>query len=214
MPLPGADAVLIGLVALGIVMIPFLWPMVLHLSVMAHEGAHATTGIFMGSPPLRVELGQDATGVTVFSGPLSGLRAVLVGVMGYLGPSAFGLCAAKLIETRHVIAVLWVAIFLLVMLLFLISGSFGRISVPVAIALLALFMHYGHEGGEKVTAYGLTWLLLLSGVRTAVIHGANASDAWALNELTHLPRQLWAALWLAGTILAVVIGGKWMVLLS
>jgi hypothetical protein len=212
--LPGGDAVLIGLVALGIVLIPFLWPLVQHLSVMAHEGAHATAGIFMGSPPLWVELGQDATGSTAFAPSLGGPPAVIVGVMGYLGPSAFGLCAAKLIETGHVITVLWLAIFLLVLLLSLISKSFGRISVPFAIALLALFMHYGHEGGEKVTAYGLTWLLLLSGVRVAVIRGANASDAWALNELTRIPRQLWALLWLAGTVLAVIIGGKWMVLRS
>jgi hypothetical protein len=64
------------------------------------------------------------------------------------------------------------------------------------------------------SAYGLTWLLLLSGVRVVLIRGANSSDAGDLNELTHLPRQLWFLLWLAGTLLAVVIGGKWMVLRS
>jgi hypothetical protein len=32
--------------------------------------------------------------------------------------------------------------------------------------------------------------------------------------MTHLPRRLWAVLWIAGTLLAVVIGGKWLVLRS
>ena len=32
--------------------------------------------------------------------------------------------------------------------------------------------------------------------------------------MTHLPRWLWAVLWIAGTFLAVAIGGKWLVLRS
>jgi hypothetical protein len=213
--LPEIDVVLIGLAALGIVMAPFLWPMVRHLSVMAHEGAHATAGVFLGIPPLGVELARDATGGTAFDrDSLGGSRAVIIALVGYLGPSAFGLCAAKLIETGHVVTVLWLAIILLVGLLFLIRESFGKISVPAAIALLALLMHYGHDGGEKALAYGLAWLLLLSGVRVVLIRGANSSDAEDLNALTRLPRQLWFLLWLAGTLLAVAIGGKWMVLRS
>ena len=103
---------------------------------------------------------------------------------------------------------------LLVLLLFLIRKSFGIVSVPAAIALLAVTMHYAHYGLEEVVAYGMTWLLLLSGARNAVTHGANAGDARTLSTLTHLPRHLWALLWIAGTLLAVVIGGKWLVLRS
>ncbi|HEX3958218.1 MAG TPA: Gfo/Idh/MocA family oxidoreductase [Trebonia sp.] len=33
-------------------------------------------------------------------------------------------------------------------------------------------------------------------------------------DVTHLPRQLWALLWIGGTLLAVVIGGKWLILRS
>jgi hypothetical protein len=213
-PLPGAEAALIGLVALMIMMIPFLWPLVEHFNVMAHEGAHAAVGSLLGFPALGVELTHDAKGVTSFPLSMGGLRGVVIGAVGYLGPSAFGLCAAKLIETRHVGAVLPVAVTLLVLLLFLIRKSFGALSVPAAIALLALIMHYAHSGLEEVVTYGMTWLLLLSGVRVAVAHGVNAGDAWILWLDTRLPRRLWALLWLAGTLLAVVIGGKWMVLRS
>ena len=75
-------------------------------------------------------------------------------------------------------------------------------------------MHYARDGLEEVIIYGLTWLLLLSGVRVAVAHGADAGDAANLSRTTYIPRLIWALLWLAGTVLAVVIGGKWLVLRS
>lgn len=211
-PLPGAVAALIGLAALAFVLIPFLWPLAGHLNAMAHEGAHAVTGSILGLPPLGVILNANATGRTWFSSPLRGPRAILIGLIGYLGPSAFGLLGAKLIEADHVLAVLWVAIICLVLLLFLVRWSFGIILVPVAIALLALAVHGARTGPEELIAYALSWLLLLSGVRVAVAHGAMAGDAWILSAITHLPRRLWALLWLAGTLLAVVVGGKWLVL--
>jgi hypothetical protein len=60
----------------------------------------------------------------------------------------------------------------------------------------------------------MTWLLLLSGVRVAVAHGAGAKDAENLRKVTHIPEQIWALLWLAGTLTAVAAGGKWLVLRS
>jgi Peptidase M50B-like len=213
-PLPGPAAALVGLAALAIVMIPFLWPLVDHFDTMAHEGAHAIVASAMGFPLLGVTIDQDSSGATGYLGPENGLRRLLTSFAGYLGPSAFGLCAAKLIETSHVIAVLWIATILLVLLLFLIRKSFGIVSVPAAIALLTVITHYAHYGLDEVIAYGMTWLLLLSGARNAVTHGANAGDARTLSTLTHLPRHLWALLWIAGTLLAVVIGGKWLVLRS
>ena len=214
MPLPGLVAALIGLAAFAVVMIPFLWPLAEHFNAMAHEGAHAMMGSLLGFAPLGMFFERDASAVTFFPGSMRGLREVIIGAIGYLGPSAFGLCAAKLIETGHIVAVLWIAIILLVLLLFLIRKSFGLVSVPVAIALLAFVMHNGHGGLEEVTVYAMTWLLLLSGVRVAVAHGVAAGDAVMLSAITRLPRWFWALLWLAGTLLALVIGGKWLVVRS
>ncbi len=214
-PLPGTQAALVGLAALAVVMIPFLWPLVEHFSAMAHEGAHAAVGSVMGFGIKSVKLDGESRGATDYvDAPDTGPRRTLTRFVGYLGPSGFGLCAAKLIETGHVITVLWVAIMLLVLLLFLIRKSFAIVSVPAAIALLAVVMRHAHDGLEEVIVYGMTWLLLLSGVRVAVAHGAGAKDAENLTRTTHIPRQIWALLWLAGTLLAVVIGGKWLVLRS
>jgi Peptidase M50B-like len=214
-PLPGNEAALVGLAALAIVMTPFLWPLVEHFNAMAHEGAHAIVGFAMGFTVAGVRLDMESNGGTAYDrAPDRGPRRTLTRFVGYLGPSAFGLCAAKLIETGHVISVLWAATILLVLLLFLVRKSFAIVSVPAAIALLAVVMRYAHDRLEEVIVYGMTWLLLLSGVRVAAAHGAGARDAENLSRTTHIPRRIWALLWLAGTLLAVVIGWKWLVLRS
>ena len=179
---------------------------------MAHEGAHAVVASAMGFTVLGVTIDSDGSGVTSYLGRRDGLRRLLTSFAGCLGPSAFGLCAAKLVETGRVVTVLWVATILLVLLLFLVRKSFGIVSVPLSIALLALLMRYTHEGFQEVVAYAMTWLLLLSGARTAMVHGADATDAGTLADISHLPRRLWSLLWIAGTLLAVVVGGKWVVL--
>jgi hypothetical protein len=213
-PLPGLVAALIGLAAFAVVMIPFLWPLVDHFDTMAHEGTHAIVASAMGFTLTGVTIDQKSNGVTSYLAPGNGPRRLLTTFVGYLGPSAFGLGAAKLIETGHVVSVLWIATILLVLLLFLVRKSFGIVSVPVAIALLAFVMRYAHDGLEEVIVYGMAWLLLLSGARNAVAHGAGAGDAGTLSAITHVPRLLWALLWIAGALLALVIGGKWLVLRS
>lgn len=214
--LPGAMAALVGAAALVVVLVPFLWPLAEHFNAMAHEGAHAVVGGAMGFTLEGVRLGRDASGVTAWvpGTPETGMRRTLTRFVGYLGPSAFGLFAAKLIETGRVVTVLWIAVLLLVLLLFTIRKSFGIVSVSAAIAALAVITRYAHTGVEEIVSYGMTWLLLLSGIRNAVAHGAHAGDAASLSRITHLPRLLWALLWIAGTLLAIAIGGKWLVLRS
>jgi hypothetical protein len=211
--LPGSEAALVGLAALAVVFVPFLWPFVEHFSAMAHEGAHAVVGSVMGFGIKGVTLSMETRGATdYYRAPNTGPRRTLTRFVGYLGPSAFGLCAAKLIETGHVVTVLWIAIMLLVLLLLLIRKSFAIVSVPAVIALLAFVTRHAHDGLEEVIVYGMTWLLLLSGVRVAVAHGAGGGDAVNLSKTTYIPGQVWALLWLAGTLMAVAVGGKWLVL--
>jgi Peptidase M50B-like len=209
MPLPGSEAALIGLAALAVVIAQFLWPCAEHVNVMAHEGAHAMTASVLGFPVLGIRLNPDATGETSYFAPAYGLRRVAVSFVGYLGPSAFGLGAAKLIVRGHIIAVLWLSVvFLVLLLLNLAPPSFGFVSVPAAIVVLCVLIRYGSAGLDVVMAYSVTWLLLLSGVRVAVQDGASAGDAATLRTLTRLPRLLWALLWLAVTLEAVLIGGR------
>ncbi|MGD0700771.1 MAG: M50 family metallopeptidase [Trebonia sp.] len=208
-PLPGGESIVIGLVVAAVVMIPLLWAPVEHFSTMTHEGAHALLAVILGLTVTEVVLDRHAGGKTSIVG--EGLKAVLVVLIGYLGPSLFGLGAAKIISLGYPVTVLWLLVLLLVLLLFLLARSFGMLSVPIAIALVYLILRYTHSGTEVVAAYAVTWLLLLSGVRHAIGDGIRASDAHALRKQTHLPRLLWAALWLAGTGAALLIGAKLLV---
>jgi hypothetical protein len=213
-PLPGGTAALIGFGALIVVMVPFLWPLARHVNVIAHEGAHALAAILLGFVLETVILKRE-TGETTYQAARGAiLRLITVGFIGYLGPSLFGLAAAKLIETGRVITVLWLLILLLVLLFFFIGRSLGMISVPVAIVLLVLITRNAHAWLVEIVVYGLTWLLLLDGVRVAVAHGAKASDAVTLGGRTHIHPRFWSLLWIAGTVLAVIIGGKWLILRS
>jgi hypothetical protein len=209
-PLSGGESIVIGLVVAAVVVIPLLWAPVEHFSTMTHEGAHALLAVLLGLGVTEVLLDRRAGGKTSVVG--EGLRLVLVALIGYLGPSLFGLGAAKIISLGDPVTVLWLVVLLLVLLLFLIGRSFGMFSVPIAIALFYLILRYTHTGTEVVAAYAVAWLLLLGGVRHAIGDGIRAADADALRKRTHLPRRLWALLWLVGTGAALLVGGKLLVL--
>lgn len=211
-PLPAGEAVLIGLAALAVVLIPFLWPLVEHFNAMAHEGAHAAVATLMGFSVSSVEVTLANKGGTSHNGPNGGLRRILTSFVGYVGPSAFGVGAAKLISLGDGLEVLWLAVVLLTLLLFLIHKSFGIVSVPVAIAALVLIIRNDHARTELIAAYAMTWLLLLSGIRVAVNHGSSATDADNLNKMTHLPHMFWAAAWFTGTVAALMYGGSLLVM--
>lgn len=209
LPLSAGESLLIGLVVAVVVVVPLLWAPFEHFSAMTHEGAHALLAVILGLTVTEIVLDRHSQGKTGIVG--EGLRAVLVVLIGYLGPSLFGLGAARLISLGDPVTVLWLLVLLLVLVLFLVARSFGMFSVPIAIALLYVILRYTHAGTEVVAAYTVAWLLLLSGLRTAVGHGIRAADAAALRDRTHLPRRLWSLLWLAGTAGALLVGGKLLV---
>jgi hypothetical protein len=205
-PLPALAAAAIGLAAVAAVGIQEIWLLARHLNTIAHEGAHAIVGSAVGRSVRAVTLRPNADGSTVV-GPGKPSGDLTIGVAGYLGPSAFGLAMAKLIELRHTVMVLWLTLLLLAMLLVALRKPFSFVPVLVAGGLLFLIARYGSLGAQSVTAYGVTWFLLLSGIRVVLDHGINASDANSLAGMTHLRPGFWVVLWLAGTVFALVFGG-------
>ena len=219
-PLPGHDAAAIGIAAFVVVYAKSLWSIAKHFEVMAHEGMHAITGSILGFRVRSIELKRTGDGKTTYRVPAVGGRGVLTGFVGYLGPSIFGLAAAGLISLGFIVAVLWLAVaFLVVLLLALLRSfryvrTFGCVSVPVTMALFFVLIHYAAVSLQVVLAYGMTWVLLLSGFRMAVEHWTGAGDAVNLKLRTHLPRWLWAVLWVAGTFGAVYLGWRLLVMRS
>jgi hypothetical protein len=206
-PLSDAAVVLIGVAALGAVTVDVSWQIVRHFTVMAHEGAHAVAGLLLFRSFNGIELNRDATGGTAIS-PAGGLGGVLIGLAGYVGPSAFGLVAAKLIELRYATAVLWMVLFLLAMLLIGLRRSFGLITVIVAGLIVYGVGRYAPMTAQVGAAYAIAWLLLLSGVRRVLEVGAGSDDGARLRGMTHLPRALWFLFWLGATLVAAFEGAR------
>jgi hypothetical protein len=209
-PLPAATAILIGLAALVAVGVQEFWLLLRHVNTIAHEGAHAITGSAVGQRVARVTLRPNATGVTVMSG---GRPAgdVAVGVAGYLGPTGFGLGAAKLIQVGHSAAVLWLTLLLLVLLLVVLRQVFSFVPVVITGGLIYLIARYGSVDAGAVLAYAVAWFLLLSGVRVVFDHGVNAGDAGNLAKLTHIWPGFWVVIWLAGSMAGLIVGGALLV---
>ena len=136
---------------------------------------------------------------------------LFIGVLGYLGPSLFGLAGAKMIETGHIVQVLWIVLFLLALLLLAVTTRFSVFAVATA-AVLVFWSSTTRRGFQIVAAYAITWFLLLSGVRGLLEDGLAAGDAGNLQGRTFIPRFIWFLFWLTGTITAIAIGGKWLIL--
>ena len=77
--------------------------------------------------------------------------------------------------------------------------AFGMITVAVADVLMYLVLRYAPAAEQTVAAYGITGLLLLSGVRWVLEVGIRSGDAGDLRKLTYVPMFVWFLLWLATT---------------
>jgi hypothetical protein len=210
-PLPAGTAAFIGVAALGVIVPAAGWQVVRHFTVMAHEGAHAVVGFFLFRSIRGVSLYADGTGGTEII-PLTGLGAIPIALSGYVGPSAFGLGAAKLIELRYTAVVLWGVLFLLAVLLLGMRWSFGLISVFLAGASVFVIARYTPMPVQVVASYAIAWLLLLSGVRRVLEVGTGSSDGGFLRGMTGIPQTLWFLFWLAATLAAAVVGARLLVL--
>ncbi|MGH3202342.1 MAG: M50 family metallopeptidase [Streptosporangiaceae bacterium] len=203
--LPGSTATVIGLAAFGVVAFEASWLVVRHVAVMAHAGAHALTGLLLFRRVHGIELRSDATAGTGIE-PATGLSSAPVALAGYLGPSGFGLGAAKLIELRHPAVVLYVVLALLAVLLIGLRRSFGLISVFVSAAVVFGLASFTPVHVQVISAYSIAWLLLLSGVRRVVDIGLRSDDGIRLRAATGLPHVLWSVFWLAATLAAAAEG--------
>jgi hypothetical protein len=209
-PMSGGAAVLIGLIVLTLVVVQEIWMLVQHLDTIAHEGAHALVGSALGRTVRAIRFRPNGDGATtVTGGTFPG--EVAIGFSGYLGPSAFGLAAAKLIELGHSAAVLWLALVLLLVVLPVLREWFSFVPVLIIGGLIFMIARYASVGGEDMASCGLAWFLLLSGLRAVVHHNVRAGDAGILARLTRIWPAVWVALWLAGTVTALAVGGALLV---
>jgi Peptidase M50B-like len=206
--LPAALALLLGLVALAAAAMPAVWRLTTHVNTIAHEGMHATMASALGWKVTGITMGRNGNGLTRANRNTAKSDTFLFLFVGYLGPSVFGLIAAKLIQVGHAIVVLWLAMLLIVSMLVMIRRSFGVITVIAAGVGLYLLLAYGTVGAQVTAAYLVAWFLLLSGIRAAgeVRRVKARTDADELRDLTQIPRGFWSLLWLLITLGAAGLG--------
>lgn len=192
--LPGSTAVVIGLAAFGVVVLPVTWLVVRRLAVAAHQGAHALTGLLVYR--------SVRDGIDVESA--AGLRGVPVALAGYLGPSGFGLGAAKVIELGYATVVLWLVLVLAAVLLIGLRRSSGLILAVLAGVIVFGLARYTPVHAQVVTAYALAWLLLLSGIRRVIEVG--------ISGITGVPGILWFPLWLVAALAAAAEGARLLIM--
>jgi Peptidase M50B-like len=212
--LPSSAATAIGLAALVVVAMDVGWQIIRHGTVMAHEGAHAVALSLLGFQVDYIMLNFSARQSGGTNPKKEGGRAAtgIAAFVGYIGPSSFGLGAARLIHLGYIVAVLWVTVFLLGILLLLLRWSFGLFTVTLAGGLVYIVGRYTPVSAQVVAAYAIAWLLLLSGVRGILVRGIRSGDGRILSDLTSIPRVIWFLLWLAATVAAVAVGGSWLVM--
>ena len=211
-PLPVPMVVLIGLLAATVVIVRALWDIATHAQTVVHEGAHVVAGILTGRTIQGVTIKTNGSGATDMV-PKSGFGYGVAAFVGYLGASAAGLIAARLISTGRMVAVLWLGFALLAVMLVTVRNLFGVGVILICGALLYLVLRNGTAGADTAVAYGVTWFLLISGTKDPfeIVRKPKEikeiADAGVLAEMTFLWRWVWCVLWLAGTVAALMVGG-------
>jgi hypothetical protein len=204
--LSGPLSVSLGILAVGAVFLRWLWRVTQHITTMAHEGAHATMGSALGRQVKGMTFQANGFGATNVAG--TGLLGSLsTAIIGYLGPSVFGIGAAEMIKAGYIVAVLWIGVAGLLAITTVLQRSFGVVSVVVALVLLFGVAGFASVQVQVLTAYALAWFLLISGVQMIRIHGKGAGDAKKLQGLTRIPGSFWSGFWLACSVVALIFGG-------
>jgi hypothetical protein len=203
--LPTAVSLLLALVSVA-ALAPGAWLVTRHITVMAHEGAHATMGSAIGHRIDGMEFKLNANGATYTTGPGGKLSIFSITFVGYLGPSAFGIGAAELIKSGHIVAVLWAGLASLLAIILVMRRSFGVITVILAIVTLFGIAGFATVSVQVMTAYFIAWFLLVSSIRIIIIRGKDADDAGKLSGMTKIPAGFWSRVWLVGSWGALVFG--------
>lgn len=208
-PPPGSETLaLLGLAALTLVLLGWRW--VRLLVTITHEAGHALVALLTGRRLTGIRLHSDTSGLTLSRGRPRGPGMVLTLLAGYPAASAVGLAAAWLTGAGHAPAVLWLVVAVLAGMLLMIRNIYGAVVVLVVGGGLAAVSWWAPAPWLGLLAAGIAWLLLLAAPRPVLEllrdRRLSASDAAQLAAVTRVPALLWAVLWLAVTVGALVVG--------
>jgi len=204
-----------GAVALLIVLTGDAWRLARNVITIAHEGGHALASVLSGRRLEGIRLHADTSGETFSRGRSTGPGVVITAAAGYLTPPLLGAGSAWLLASRHVTAMLWLALVLLVATLLLIRNAYGIVAVLFAAGAVFAVSWLASPLTQALFAYACSWFLLLGGVRPVLeLRGRRrrTSDADQLARLTPVPAGAWIFAFAVIAVAAVALGARLMVL--
>jgi hypothetical protein len=200
-----------SLLTILISFIPFAWVLVYPLRLFMtfiHEGGHALATMLTFGSVERLIIYADASGETYSRGGLH----LLVACAGYLTSTIYG--AALLVLCRNggnaKAALTLTAALILALTAFFASDPFSWFTgIVLAIGLISIVI----ATSARVAHFFLSFLAVqcclnaLFDLRTLFLISATTSmrsDALTMQELTMVPAIVWATLWLALSIIALI----------
>jgi hypothetical protein len=215
-PLPPAWVIgLAAVLALAVVLNNGSWRLAGTVITIAHEGGHALVSVLSGRRLDGIRLHADSSGVTYSRGRRDGPGLVLTAAAGYVMPSLLGAGAAWLLASRHLTAMLWLALVLLAATFLAVRNLFGATAVLVTAAGVFAVSYYATAVVQAGFAYLAVWFLLFGGVRPVVElacgrhrRWARGSDAEQLARLTGAPAGLWVTVFVLVSLAALAVGTR------
>jgi hypothetical protein len=208
---PGWVVAVSGITALLIVLTTDAWRLARNVITIAHEGGHALASVLSGRRLEGIRLHADTSGETFSRGRRTGPGAVITAAAGYIAPPLLGAGSAWLLASRHVTAMLWLALVLLVATLLMVRNAYGVLAVLVTGGAVAAVAVMGSAVTQAVFAYACCWFLLLGGVRPVFeLRGRRrrTSDADQLAKLTRVRAGVWVFAFAVIALAAVALGAR------
>lgn len=201
--------ILIG--ALAAVFIPSAWRLTSHLITLVHEAGHALVAVLTGRRLRAIKLHSDTSGLTVTKGRTRGITMIATAAAGYLAPSAFGLIIVALIAFDRTMWSLYIALAGLGFLLLWIRNWFGLLLIVLAGSMTWLIANRTTEDFVDYTAWFLGAFFLIASPRAVWGHVRSrgvrrSSDSDVLAQISPIPAWLWAWIFQALTLGALVWG--------
>jgi hypothetical protein len=218
---PPSRALVLGIALLALIAVTSrrIWPLSRTVVTIAHEGGHALMALLTGRRLDSVRVLRTTAGVTMSAGSPAGPGIVLTAASGYIAPPLLGLGAAALLATGHLASMLMLSLAGLAGLAIAMRNIYGMLAVIITGAIIVLILMRGSVLAETAFGYGLTWFLLLGGVRPVLElqavrrRGRGAStDADQLARLTGVPGWLWVVLFALVALTALAVSVLWLVL--
>ncbi len=140
---------------------------------------------------------------------------MITAAAGYLTPPLLGAGSAWLLASRHVTAMLWLALVLLAATVLMVRNAYGVLAVLIAGGAVFAVSWLASPVIQAVFAYVCSWFLLLGGVRPVFeLRGRRrrTSDADQLATLTGVRAGAWVFAFAVIALAAVAFGARLLVI--